>query len=175
MRIKTVGAGYVMVGSILALFVAVLAAVIGMTPVSAEVVRNVALIQPVVALVVLTAVATFLMVAYRNFAITRGVLSARDFRTVLGDKPAEWIERPARNYMNLLELPVLFYVVCLLMLATGKFDPVQVSLAWLFVATRYVHAFIHIGFNYVPLRFTAYFTGVLTLAVIWTRFAAQNL
>jgi hypothetical protein len=166
MRIKTIGAGYVMVGSILAVFVAVLAAVIWMTPESADIVQNAALIQPVVALVLLTAVVTFLMVAYRNFAIMRGVLSARDFRTVLADKPAEWIERPARNYMNLLELPVLFYVVCLFMLATGKFDAVQVSLAWLFVATRYVHAFIHIGFNYVPLRFTAYFIGVLTLAVI---------
>jgi hypothetical protein len=38
-----------------------------------------------------------------------------------------------------------------------------------------VHAFIYIGFNHVPLRFVAFLTGVLTLAVIWTRFAEQNL
>ena len=61
------------------------------------------------------------------------------------------------------------------MLATGRFDSVQVSLAWIFVITRYVHAFIYIGFNYVPLRFTAFLAGVLALAVIWTRFAEQNL
>jgi hypothetical protein len=36
-------------------------------------------------------------------------------------------------------------------------------------------AFIYIGFNYVPLRFVAFLTGVFTLAVIWTRFADQNL
>jgi hypothetical protein len=77
---------------------------------------------------------------------------------------------PARAYMNLLELPVLFYVVCLLMLSTGRFDSVQVSLAWLFVVTRYVHAFIYIGFNHVPIRLAAFLTGFFTLAVIWTRF-----
>ena len=175
MRIKTIGAGYLMVGSILAVFVAVLAAVIWMTPASGDVVRNAALIQPVVALAVLTAVVTFLMVVYRNFAFIRGATSGRSLRALVTDTPAEWVERPARNYMNLLELPVLFYVVCLFMLATGKFDSVQVSLAWLFVVTRYVHAFIHIGFNYVPLRFAAFLTGVLTLVVIWTRFAEQNL
>ena len=89
--------------------------------------------------------------------------------------PAEWVERPTRAYMNLLELPVLFYVACLFMLTTGKFDSVQVSLAWLFVVTRYAHALIYIGFNHVPLRFTAFATGVLTLAVLWTRFAVQTL
>jgi hypothetical protein len=61
------------------------------------------------------------------------------------------------------------------MLATGKFDSIQVSLAWVFVMARYAHAFIHIGFNYVPLRFAAFLAGAITLGVIWARFAAQNL
>ena len=99
----------------------------------------------------------------------------RYFQTATVDQPAEKVERPARAYANLLELPVLFYAVCLLMLTTGTFDSVQVSLAWIFVAARYAHALIHIGFNYVPLRFTAFLAGATTLAVIWTRFAQQNL
>jgi hypothetical protein len=129
----------------------------------------------VVALVALTAIVTLIMVGYRNVAFIRGTASERYFKTFIDDKPAEWIERPTRTYMNLLELPVLFYVVCLLMLTTGKFDSVQVSLAWVFVITRYVHAFIYIGFNSVPLRFAAFMTGIFTLAVIWTRFTEQNL
>jgi hypothetical protein len=173
MRTKTVGATYLMIGVVLAAFVVVLVAVVRGTP--APVVQGTALIQPVVALVVLTAIVGLLMAVSRNVALIRGAVSARYFRTYTADSPAEWVERPARAYMNLLELPVLFYVACLLMLATGRYDSVQVSLAWLFVATRYVHAFIHIGFNYVPLRFTAFLSGFLTLAVIWTRFAAQNL
>jgi hypothetical protein len=173
MRTNTVGATYLLVGVILTAFVAVLVAVVRTA--SVHIVQGAALIQPVVALVVLTAIVGLMMVVYRNVAVIRGTASARYFRTFTADQPAEWVERPTRTYMNLLELPVLFYVVCLLMLTTGRFDSVQVSLACIFVITRYVHAFIYIGFNHVPLRFAAFLTGVFTLAVIWTRFAEQNL
>jgi hypothetical protein len=170
---RTLGAAYLMVGAVFTAFVAVLVAVIRVTP--AHVVQSAALIQPVVALVVLTAVVVLLMVVYRNVAIIRRATSERYFQAFTADKPPEWVERPTRTYMNLLELPLLFYVVCLFMLTTGKFDSVQVSLAWLFVVTRYAHALIYIGFNYVPLRFTAFLSGAVTLAVIWARFATQNL
>ncbi len=175
MRTKSIGATYLLVGVILAAFVAMLVAVVRTAPARIVQGEAAALIQPVVALVVLTAIVGLMMVVYRNVAIIRGTASERYFRTFTADMPAEWVERPTRTYMNLLELPVLFYVVCLLMLTTGRFDSVQVLLAWLFVITRYVHAFIYIGFNHVPLRFAAFLTGVLTLAVIWTRFAEQNL
>jgi len=72
-------------------------------------------------------------------------------------------------------LPLLFYVACVLMLVTGKFDGAQIALAWVFVLTRGIHAIIHIGFNHVPLRFAAFFAGSVTLGVLWVRFAAQNL
>jgi len=176
MRTRTAGATYLLIGAILAAFVAVLVAVVRTPSASAHIDQGpaAALLQPMVALVVLTAAALLMAVVYRNVAIVRGAVSQRYFQTYT-DKPAEWVERPIRTYMNLLELPVLFYVVCLLMLTTGKFDPVQASLAWVFVITRYVHAFIYIGFNHVPLRFTAFLTGVFTLAVMWVRFADQNL
>jgi hypothetical protein len=177
MRIKTLGATYLLLGAILAAFIAVLAVVVRTTSASTHVGQAgpMALLQPVVALVVLTAIVGLVMIVYRNLAVIRGAASQRYFRTFTDDKPAEWVERPARTYMNLLELPILFYVVCLLMLTTGKFDPTQVSLAWVFVITRYAHTFVYIGFNYVPLRFAAFLTGVLTLVVIWARFAEQNL
>ncbi len=39
------------------------------------------------------------------------------------------------------------------------------------MTTRIAHAFVYIVFNHVPYRFAAFITGVLTLAVIWGRFA----
>src|SRR5712691_3668382 len=136
MRTNTIGGTYLLVGVILAAFVAVLVAVVRTE--SAHIVQGAAaaLIQPVVALVVLTAIVGLMMVVYRNVALIRGKASGLYFKTFTADMPAEWVERPTRTYMNLLELPVLFYVVCLLMLTTGRFDPVQVSLAWVFVITR---------------------------------------
>lgn len=173
---RSVRAVYLLIGAILAAFVAILAAIVTATPEAAQFGQNPqALIQPVVALVGLTALVWCLMVAWRNLAVIRGKVPVRYFRTYASDAPAEWVERPTRAYMNLLELPLLFYVACALMLVTGKFDGAQVALAWVFVLTRCVHAFIHIGFNYVPLRFTAFFAGSVTLGLLWARFAAQNL
>jgi hypothetical protein len=166
------GATYLMIMASLAGVVALLVAVVRAAPTQGA---PADLIRPVVALVALTAIVALLMGVYRNVAVIRGAVPARYFRGYLADPPAEWVERPARAYMNLLELPVLFYVVCLLMLTTGRFDSIQVALAWVFVAARCAHAFIHVAFNYVPLRFAAFVAGVATLAVMWTRFAAQNL
>lgn len=173
---RTVGTTYLLIGLILVAFVGMLIAIVTLIPGASQFGdKPQALIQPVVALVGLTALVWCLMVVWRNLAFIRGNVSARYFQTYASDAPAEWVERPTRAYMNLLELPLLFYVACALMLVTGKFDGVQVALAWVFVLTRCVHAFIHIGFNYVPLRFTAFFAGSVTLGVLWIRFAAQNL
>jgi len=167
------GATYGLIGAVFAAFLALLVAVVRMT--DAVKVPPAALIEPVLGLVILTAVVALLMVGYRNVATFRGRASLRYFRAYNADFPDEWIERPARAYKNLLELPILFYALCALMLATGRFDAVQAALAWLFVAARCAHAFIYIAFNHVPTRFVAYLCGAVTLAVMWVRFAQQAL
>ena len=129
------------------------------------------LIRPIVALVALTGVVWVLMVVVRNTAVFRGAASVGYYRGYTGSAPPEWIERPARAFMNLLEVPVLFYLVCVLMLVTQRFDSTQVRLAWAFVAIRAVHAAIHIGWNDVRVRFAAYLAGCLVLAALWMRFA----
>src|SRR5262245_30152270 len=127
---------------------------------------------PIIALVALTGVVWVLMFAYRQVAVARGAASIRYYKRFdAADAPPEWIERPARAFMNLLEVPVLFYLVCVLMLVTGGFDPIQLTLAWVFVATRAVHTAIHIAVNYVPVRLTAYVCSCAALAVMWVRFA----
>ena len=173
---RTTGTTYLLLGVILTAFFSLLGGIVLAMPGSWQFGQKPdALVRPVVALAGLTAVVWFLMVVWRNLAVVRGNVSLQYFRGYTSDAPAEWVERPARAYMNLLELPVLFYAVCAFMLATGKFDGIQVALAWVFVLTRHVHALIHIGFNYVPLRFATFFAGSITLAVLWARFAAQNL
>jgi hypothetical protein len=129
------------------------------------------LIRPIVALVALTGLVWVLMVVVRNTAVFRGTASIGYYRGYTGSAPPEWIERPARAFMNLLEVPVLFYLVCVLMLVTQRFDSTQVALAWAFVAIRAAHAAIHIAWNDVRVRFFAYLSGCLVLAALWVRFA----
>ena len=76
-------------------------------------------------------------------------------------------ERQASNaFDNQFQLPVLFCVGALLALYFGP-TIFEVLLAWLFVVTRYVHAYVHVTDNHVVRRFAAYFAGLLILCVLW--------
>lgn len=129
------------------------------------------IVAPMIAMFTLTAAVWLLMVIYRNGAVLLGAVTVRYFRDCGPDAPPEWIERPTRTFNNLMQAPTLFYVVALLMIALRKIDASQVSLAWIYVATRAIHAAVYILFNYVPLRFAFYAASCITLAVMWARLA----
>ncbi len=52
-----------------------------------------------------------------------------------------------RNYTNLLELPVLFYIICLMFHAANRVDNITLILAWAYVALRAVHSLVHLTYN----------------------------
>jgi len=71
-------------------------------------------------------------------------------------------------------MPMLFYAACALMMANGVVDSAQVTLAWLFVVLRVLHAFVYIAFNRLAYRFALFAASSLVLGVLWTRFAIQS-
>ena len=164
----------VAVSGVVAVFCAFVAALVSHDAAIPETPDPRALLKPVFALVALTGGILLAAAVARNTAVFVGKATMRYYRAYASEPPAEWIERPARTYMNLLELPVLFYVVCILMIVTGRVDAAQVDLAWLFVVMRVVHAAIYLGINHVPSRFGSFVMGVITLTVIWTRFAVMS-
>lgn len=89
----------------------------------------------------------------------------------LGDAEA----RASDHFMNLFELPVLFYALCLALYATGRVDAIHVGLAWAFVLLRAVHSAIHLFYNRVMHRFLAYAAGAIVLFVMILRFASSVL
>lgn len=80
---------------------------------------------------------------------------------------------PNNNLINLFELPVLFYVLCLLMIITNTVTTGMVICCWLFVAGRAVHSVIHMTYNHVMHRFYAYFISTLSLQVLFGLFVYQ--
>lgn len=76
----------------------------------------------------------------------------------------EW--QASNAFDNQFQLPVLFYVGAGLALYLGP-TAFEVVLAWLFVVTRYIHAFVHVTDNHVIRRFAAYFAGLAILCVLW--------
>ena len=75
----------------------------------------------------------------------------------------------ADNFSNLFELPVLFYTAILLTLMLMVQDSILVILAWAFVATRYLHSFIHVTYNHVMHRFLVFLFGAFVLLAFWVR------
>ena len=79
-----------------------------------------------------------------------------------------------RNYVNLLELPVLFYVVGMLGYVSGASLATLVPLAWTYVGLRVLHSLIHIGYNNVAHRALVFAASNIVLVVMWV-FAWQAL
>lgn len=128
------------------------------------------ILQPAAALMLLTMLVWFVMVVKRvGYLITNRIHPQRvaTLEQVNALLP-EHINRPSDNFKNLLELPVLFYAICLALLALDKVDSTYLTLAWLFVALRTAHSAIQCSINIVRLRFVAY---VLSSLVLWIMFA----
>ena len=78
-------------------------------------------------------------------------------------------ESSANNYANLFESPVLFYTAILLALILMLQDSILVMLAWTYVAARCVHSVIHVTYNRVMHRFTAFLFSSFVLFAMWMR------
>lgn len=164
---------YFAVGAILAATIAVLVGITSAEPsIDPE---PKALLAPVFAMVLLTALVWLAMAVVRNASVVRGLASVRYYEAYKEDLPPDWIERPARAFNNLMQVPTLFYVACSLMIALRHIDRVEVSLAWCFVLLRTVHAGVYIGWNRVSIRFATYAAGCIVLGVMWMRLAAAVL
>jgi hypothetical protein len=85
------------------------------------------------------------------------------------------VTKVGNSYNNQFQLPVLFYMVVILAYVVRKADLVFVILSWLFVATRLVHAYIHVTSNHVGRRFNAFASGFAVLAAMWLIFAVRVL
>ena len=126
-----------------------------------------ALLAPVFALVAWTFCILLLIGFRRVTAGFEGRVSPREYALGESDKVPPSIRLPNRNYMNLLELPLLFYVAMLLALVTGTGTALLISLAWVYVALRVLHSLIHITYNHVLHRFLAFATSNFVLLAMW--------
>lgn len=109
---------------------------------------------------------------YKRFSAGfAGRVRAHDFRYgESGNVPGD-VAVANRNLMNLLEMPMLFYVVCLASFVTGHVTTVMVYLAWVFVALRLAHSLVHLTYNKILHRFGTYTASNAALVAMWVGFA----
>jgi hypothetical protein len=78
-----------------------------------------------------------------------------------------------RNLMNLLEVPLLFYVVSIAFYVTHQVTPRVVTLAWIYVALRLAHSLVHVTSNRILVRLTSYGLSNVVLVTLWIRFVSR--
>src|SRR5688572_11535024 len=88
-------------------------------------VRAETLMGPMLTLALLIALVWIVMGVFRNYAVLKGIISGNYYRRFDVDAPPDWVERPARTFNNLMQVPQLFYLVCVLMLITQRVDAAQ--------------------------------------------------
>lgn len=127
-----------------------------------------AILLPVFALAGWTAI-VLLMIPFRRVrAGLKGHVTPDDFRYGESANVPPHVSIPNRNYMNLLEVPVLFYVACLMMQASGQgVTPAILTTAWTYVALRIAHSIVHLGYNQVLHRLALFATSNVVLVVLW--------
>lgn len=123
---------------------------------------------PVLAQVLLVFPLYVLLVRAKVRAMKAGQVNL-ERRALFDDAWPESVMKINNNIRNQFELPVLFYVLALSLWALDSVHVAALAAAWLFVLSRLVHAWIHIGSNYVPARrrvFTFGWLMVLAMALL---------
>jgi hypothetical protein len=131
------------------------------------------ILYPMGALAALTFLVLLVVPFRRVRAGMAGVVTVDDFRYGESSRVPAEVSIPNRNYMNLLELPMLFYVVCLMHAVAGGVDRSALVLAWSYVGLRALHSLVHLTYNKVLHRLTVFAASNVVLAVLWVRFLAN--
>jgi hypothetical protein len=84
--------------------------------------------------------------------------------------PAD-VVKVSNNIANQFETPVLFYVLCTILVLLQGVDAVSLVLAWVYVVVRIVHIYIHVGSNYVPRRLKVFAVSLLVLLAMLIKIA----
>jgi hypothetical protein len=130
-------------------------------------VRNPAILYPLFALAAWTLIVLALIPVVRMRAGRRREIVSDEFRFGESPRLPGYVSIPNRNYMNLLELPMLFYVVGIVLYVTGGASTLAIAIACAFVALRVLHSRIHLRYNRVLHRLTAFSAANAALVALW--------
>lgn len=119
--------------------------------------------------------AVLLLIPIRRFrAGAAGQVTADDFKLGESARVPAHVSLPNRAMMNLLELPMLFYVASLMFYVAGRVDGTVLIVAWVYVALRLVHSAIQLTYNRVMHRLIPFALSNFVLTVYWVLFFTKG-
>lgn len=128
-----------------------------------------AIFSPLLALIGLTSLVLLLIPIQRFRALFAGRVTAEDFCNGESAAVPADVRRPNRVFMNLLEMPLLFYVLTIILYITGNVEPLSVVLGWVYFGLRVLHAGIYLTYNHVFHRFLVFACSNIVVLILWMR------
>lgn len=115
----------------------------------------------------------FVMVTIkRREAVSKRIAQVNQFAHN-GAEP-ELSRRWAKNLDNQFQVPLLFYALVAMLLATDGVNGAQILLAYIFLAGRMIHTFVQVSGDNVALRGAVFTINFIALAMMWLVFFSQR-
>lgn len=127
------------------------------------------LLLPLLGMVFLTFGIMLWMLKLRYQAIREDGLNPRYFKLYKGAKIPDYLAKVTQHFENLLEVPILFYLAIILVLALNIIDLGYIILAWGFFLSRCIHTVIHTSYNRLIHRKNAFILSMLVLIILWIK------
>lgn len=125
------------------------------------------ILYPPLTLIGLTLFCIFRLGYLRYTSVRSGSVDLRFFERFQGYEEPDRLRVHSRHVSNLFEVPVLFYAITVIAYASGVGTILMTGLAWLFVALRFAHTYVHLTSNVVILRFRLFAASLLVLTLLW--------
>ena len=120
---------------------------------------------PALMQVLLTLIVFIMLNAAKSKALKLGQVD-EERRALHTDAWPEYVLKISNNIGNQFETPVLFYALSFILWALNAVDSFAMMLALGYVIIRILHAYIHIGSNYLPLRRRVFTIGTMLLLLM---------
>jgi hypothetical protein len=131
---------------------------------------------PMFVMILLTLKSWLIMFVFRVRFILKNKIQPETIDTrSKGEKILEPVQRYANNFSNLLELPMLFYAITIIIFVTNQNVEYYLFYSWVFAVCRIFQALVHVTFNNVNIRFFFYLISSLSLWFMWIHFMIQNI
>ena len=124
------------------------------------------IIYPILAVVLMNFIVMFHMRYMISKAIKNRDIEYKYFKAYESSAP-EYLLTSRHHYKNFFEIPILFYLLCLVLYMIDDVSAIDLWIAWLFVVFKGIHSYIRITSNYVPYRAYSFFVCVFLLFGGW--------
>jgi len=127
------------------------------------------ILYPAIAMMLLT-----LFLYVKNYldnrkAVINKFIKFNYFKVYRGEVP-DYLAVSRQTLKNQFELPIFFYFLISIILVFDKIFQLDLILAWIFVASRYLHCYIRLTSNHILYRAKVFKLGMLVLMVWWVVF-----